>query len=108
MIQPLIICSNLLHAAFILSGSFLLLCGYLGTTTATAVTFLTIAVGSHGLSLSGFGCNHLDIAPRYAGVLMGLTNAVATIPGIIAPYIAKAIAHKVSKGGLSQVLVEKN
>ena len=27
---------------------------------------------------------------------MGLTNAVATIPGIIGPYIAKAIAHKVS------------
>ena len=26
---------------------------------------------------------------------MGLTNAVATIPGIIGPYVAKAIAHKV-------------
>ena len=87
--------SILYSPAFTLSGSFLLLCGYLGTTTATAVTFLTIAVGSSGLVLSGFGCNHLDIAPRYAGVLLGLTNAVATVPGIIGPYIAKAIAHKV-------------
>ena len=52
-------------------------------------------MGSIGLVLSGFACNHLDIAPRYAGVLMGLTNAVATIPGIIGPYVAKAIAHKV-------------
>ena len=45
--------------------------------------------------MSGFGCNHLDIAPRYAGVLMGLTNGVATISGIVGPYVAKAIAVKV-------------
>ena len=88
-------CNTLSLPAFTLSGSFLLLCGYLGTTTTTAVTFLTIAVGSTGLVLSGFGCNHLDIAPRYAGVLMGLTNGVGTIPGIVGPYIAMAIAHKV-------------
>lgn len=82
--------------AFFLTGSFLLICGYVGTTTSTAVIFLTIAVGSHGLALSGFGCNHLDIAPRYGGVLMGLTNTIATITGIIGPYIAKAIAHEVN------------
>ena len=86
---------SLYFPAFTLSGSFLLLCGYRGTTTATAVTFLTVAVGSNGLVLSGFACNHLDIAPRYAGVLMGLTNAAATVTGIIGPYVAKAIAHKV-------------
>ena len=27
--------------------------------------------------------NHLDIAPRYADVLMGITNTAGTIPGII-------------------------
>ena len=27
--------------------------------------------------------NHIDIAPRYAGILMGLSNTFATIPGII-------------------------
>jgi ACS family sodium-dependent inorganic phosphate cotransporter len=31
--------------------------------------------------------NHLDIGPRYAGVLMGITNTVGTIPGILAPAI---------------------
>ena len=60
-----------------------------------AVVFLTIAVGSLGLNLSGFGCNHLDIAPRYGGVLMGLTNAAGTIPGIVGPYVAKVIALEV-------------
>ena len=88
----------LMFVAFMLSGTFLLVCGYIGTTTSTAVIFLTIAVGARGLALSGFGCNHLDIAPRYGGVLMGLTNAAATIPGIVGPYIAKAIAHEVNSG----------
>ena len=83
------------HLAFTLAGSFLLICGYFGTTDVTAVLFLTIAVGSLGLALSGFNCNHLDIAPRYGGVLMGLSNMMATIPGIVGPYIAKAIAHQV-------------
>jgi hypothetical protein len=78
-----------------LAGSFLLLCGYLGTTSTMAVVFLTVAVGSLGLNLSGFNCNHLDIAPRYGGVLMGLTNTAGTIPGIVGPYVAKAIALEV-------------
>ena len=73
----------------------MLLCGYLGTTSTVAVAFLTIAVGSLGLNLSGFNCNHLDIAPRYGGVLMGLTNTAGTIPGIVGPYVAKAIALEV-------------
>jgi ACS family sodium-dependent inorganic phosphate cotransporter len=33
------------------------------------------------------GTNHLDIGPKYAGVLVGLTNTAATIPGIMAPVI---------------------
>ena len=39
----------------------------------------------------GFGVNHLDIAPRYAGVLMGLSNTAATIPGIIGVYVSGLI-----------------
>jgi len=29
--------------------------------------------------------NHIDLSPTYAGVLMGVTNTVATIPGIVSP-----------------------
>jgi hypothetical protein len=40
--------------------------------------------------------NHLDIAPPHASVLMGLSNTVATLPGIISPPLAGAIVtHKV-------------
>jgi len=31
----------------------------------------------------GFASNHMDLAPRHAGKLMGLTNTAGTIPGII-------------------------
>ena len=41
--------------------------------------------------MSGSSVNHLDIAPRYAGLLMGISNGAGTIPGIIAPYVAGAM-----------------
>ncbi|MFI5318579.1 MAG: ACS family MFS transporter [Myxococcota bacterium] len=32
---------------------------------------------------AGFGSNHLDIAPRHAGAVMGLSNTAGTLPGVI-------------------------
>ena len=58
---------------------------------------MTCALGGSGVIMAGFNSNHLDIAPRYAGVLMGITNTVATVPGIIAPLVAKLIANAVSQ-----------
>jgi hypothetical protein len=43
--------------------------------------------------------NHLDIAPQHASVLMGLSNTVATLPGIISPVITGYIVQ--NKVGLS-------
>ncbi|XP_052129690.1 sialin isoform X2 [Frankliniella occidentalis] len=40
-----------------------------------------------GLSWAGFGANHLDIAPDYASILLGITNTAGTIPGIISPIV---------------------
>jgi ACS family sodium-dependent inorganic phosphate cotransporter len=39
----------------------------------------------------GFAVNHMDVAPRYAGTLMGITNTAGTIPGIIGVYITGLI-----------------
>ena len=55
--------------AFTGSATFLLLCGYLGTSTVTTVLFLTLASMFSSLMLVGANTNHLDIAPKYAGVL---------------------------------------
>jgi len=48
------------------------------------------------LSLSGFNVNHLDIAPRYASILMGISNGVGTLSGMVCPLIVGAMTkHKV-------------
>ena len=35
--------------------------------------------------------NHLDIGPRHAGTLMGITNTAGTIPGIVGVYVSGLI-----------------
>ncbi len=39
----------------------------------------------------GFQVNHMDIGPRHAGTLMGITNTAATIPGIVGVYVSGLI-----------------
>jgi len=49
----------------------------------TALILMCGALGLAAFTWSGFVPNHLDIAPRYADVLMGITNTAGTVPGII-------------------------
>ena len=56
--------------------------------------------GGGGGGVGGFSVNHLDIAPQYASILMGLSNTFATIPGIVSHSLTSAIVHdKVSSWG---------
>jgi len=48
-----------------------------------ATLMITSSASATGLGLAAYGVNHLDVGPNYAGVLMGVSNTVATIPGII-------------------------
>ena len=34
-------------------------------------------------TVSGFGANPLDIAPKHAAMLVGISNTVGTLPGIV-------------------------
>ncbi|VVC93388.1 unnamed protein product [Leptidea sinapis] len=45
--------------------------------------------------------NHLDIAAPHASVLMGLSNSVATLPGIVSPPLAGAIVTDKQNNGVS-------
>uniref|UniRef100_S4RB93 Solute carrier family 17 member 6a n=1 Tax=Petromyzon marinus TaxID=7757 RepID=S4RB93_PETMA len=56
-----------------------------------AITFLVLAVGFSGFAISGFNVNHLDIAPRYASILMGISNGVGTLSGMVCPLIVGAM-----------------
>ena len=59
---------------------FLQVVGYARHKT-TAVVALIVAVGSSGFAISRFNVHHLDIAPRYASILMGISNGVGTFAG---------------------------
>jgi ACS family sodium-dependent inorganic phosphate cotransporter len=49
----------------------------------TAVIYLTLAMSLSSFAFAGFATNHLDIAPRHAGVIFGISNTAGTLPGII-------------------------
>jgi MFS family permease len=53
------------------------------TNPALALSLVTVSACCGAMSLAAFGVNHLDVGPRYAGVLMGISNTAATVPGII-------------------------
>ena len=57
----------------------------------TAIALMSLGSILGACASGGFGVNHLDIAPRYAGVVMGLSNTAATIPGIIGVYVSGLI-----------------
>ena len=38
----------------------------------------------------------MDIAPPFAGILFGISNTAAAIPGVISPYIVGVITADVS------------
>jgi len=76
--------------------------GFIGVATAflvvghvhsapTAITIMTVGYGIFAFTAGGFFVNHMDIAPRSAGTLMGITNTAATIPGIIGVYVSGLI-----------------
>ncbi|XP_048336184.2 probable anion transporter 5 [Ziziphus jujuba] len=48
-----------------------------------AVFCSSLALGSLALGRAGFAVNHMDIAPKYAGIVMGFSNIAGTLAGII-------------------------
>ncbi|KAK5881044.1 hypothetical protein CesoFtcFv8_021894 [Champsocephalus esox] len=79
---------------FGMEATFLLVVGF-SHTKVVAISFLVLAVGFSGFAISGFNVNHLDIAPRYASILMGISNGVGTLSGMVCPLIVGAMTkHK--------------
>lgn len=59
-----------------------------------ALTLLVIAVGIDAAVYSGFNVNHLDLAPNYGGILMGITNSLSNILSIVAPLSLNVMGHE--------------
>ncbi|CAL9150353.1 unnamed protein product [Musa hybrid cultivar] len=48
-----------------------------------AVFCSSIALGSLALGRAGFAVNHMDVAPKYAGIVMGISNTAGTLAGVV-------------------------
>ncbi|XP_021931680.1 putative inorganic phosphate cotransporter isoform X3 [Zootermopsis nevadensis] len=72
----------------------LIAASYTGCNPPLTVALLTIGVGLNGGIYSGFKVNHLDISPRFAGILMSFTNCLANFAGLLAPMAAGYITDK--------------
>ncbi|XP_012344677.1 vesicular glutamate transporter 2.2 isoform X2 [Apis florea] len=81
--------------AFLFQTIFMTCTGFISTTAGVVIS-ITIAVGLGGFAWSGFGVNHLDIAPKHASVLMGIGNTFATLPGVVSPIITGYIVQNKS------------
>ena len=46
-----------------------------------------------GMAAGGFIVHHADIGPKYTGTLMGITNMLGAIPGIIGVYLSGLILN---------------
>uniref|UniRef100_A0A183BYY3 MFS domain-containing protein n=1 Tax=Globodera pallida TaxID=36090 RepID=A0A183BYY3_GLOPA len=65
----------------------------------TAMIAMIIAVGCSGFAISGFNVNHLDIAPRYAAILMGFSNGIGTLAGLTCPFVVESLTSKGNSNG---------
>ncbi|XP_010251702.1 PREDICTED: probable anion transporter 6 [Nelumbo nucifera] len=52
-------------------------------TSGGAIFCSSVALGLLALGRAGFAVNHMDVAPRYAGIVMGLSNTAGTLAGIV-------------------------
>ncbi|ENN75168.1 hypothetical protein YQE_08281, partial [Dendroctonus ponderosae] len=77
---------------FLSQTVFMLIAAFWSNRIAS-VLCLTLAVGLGSLAWPGFSVNHLDLAPQYASILMGISNTFATIPGIVSPTLTGYIVY---------------
>ena len=69
------------NSAGMLSASAALLLMPLARRPAAGVAASALVLSTLGFSRGGFSVNHMDIAPRHAGVVMGFSNTAGTLSG---------------------------
>lgn len=74
---------KLLNTVGFVVASFALMGLPLFRTPDGAVFCSSVALGFLALGRAGFAVNHMDVAPRYAGIVMGISNTAGTLAGIV-------------------------
>jgi MFS family permease len=63
------------------------------TNQFLGVALVSLALGSGTLTLAGVSVNHLDIAPKYSGVVFAVGNTMGTVAGIVGTPLSGAIVQ---------------
>ena len=56
-----------------------------------AIVIMTTGNALGAFVTGGFAVNHMDLASRHAGTLMGITNTASTMPGIVGVFVSGLI-----------------
>jgi ACS family sodium-dependent inorganic phosphate cotransporter len=77
-----IVVRKLMQVVGLIGSALFLLAVRDASDPASAMWLMCGALGLTALTWAGYSPNHLEIAPRYADILLGLTNTFGTLPGI--------------------------
>lgn len=80
---------------------FLLVIAYIGCNREVTVFLLCLSIITSGAIFVGHLCNQNDLAPNYAGILMGITNT----PGTISAFVLPALVGALVESGVSSKLL---
>lgn len=89
-------------------GALALLSLYLFDTSVTGAMFLlSAALGLNSGVYTGFLTNHMDLAPNFAGTLMGITNSISNVTSILGPllvgFIVTDSVKQILKKNINQI-----
>jgi ACS family sodium-dependent inorganic phosphate cotransporter len=88
-----------------LAGAAVFLLLLPGTASITsALVLMCVAAGLLALCLAGFPPNCLDVAPRHADVLYGISNTFATLPGLVGVFITGWLVDRTGSFAAALVL----
>ncbi|XP_022344205.2 sialin-like [Crassostrea virginica] len=84
---------KIFHASgMIISSPFLIWMSYMGPDERTKAVVLLVSYWTiQSVNNSGFRVNHIDIAPRFAGVLNGMTTTLASVAALLSPIITSEL-----------------
>jgi MFS family permease len=74
-----------------LGSAFCFLLMIFVTNVVVLIILSIFAIAFLGISKAGYWVNVIDIAPKHAGLILGISNTMATIPGILGNIITGAM-----------------
>ncbi|XP_052764717.1 sialin-like [Mya arenaria] len=75
-------------------GILMICIQFAGCNHTVIVALLVLCLTAGGFTMGGFQVNHIDLSPNFAGVLMGMSNTWATIPGFLGPEVVGWLTTK--------------